>query len=326
VLIHKRLQNDASLSEDDSDDEQSDISLPEYESEEEEEPEEPVITTKSTTSKRKPKAEIIKMGDVDIEWSNGSGESTEDLRMFKPAHNMSSNLDLFKYRGIIDEAVLQFFWILPISFFKQVVINTNDYATMARAAAWIPLVLYELLIFLAILLIYSVPQTPRIRDLWKQDDLFVCPLIRKTGMTYKCWSQIRKFLHIAPIVQPENSKGDKYFKVRAMIDVLVLNSKSKHPYSRHYSLDEMTIGYQGRTYLIKRTPSKKVPKGFQCLALSSDNGYVLDIHFDLDEFPMNYPGISPTGNRVMKLCAYLKSTNKWDIVYMDNRFTTPLLF
>jgi hypothetical protein len=33
----KRLQNDASLSEDDSDDEPSDISLPEYESEEEEE-------------------------------------------------------------------------------------------------------------------------------------------------------------------------------------------------------------------------------------------------------------------------------------------------
>lgn len=145
-------------------------------------------------------------------------------------------------------------------------------------------------------------------------------------MSHRRWSEIRKYFHLSPSIIPESSRTDRYFKVRIMIEELLLNSKIYHPYSRHYSLDEMTIGYQGRTFLIKRTPSKKVSKAFQCVALSTDFGYVIDFEFDYENIPDSYPTLSATGNRVMRVCKYLKATNKYCIVFMDNRFSSPLVY
>ena len=36
--------------------------------------------------------------------------------------------------------------------------------------------------------------------------------------------------------------------------------------------------------------------------------------------------MDPTSNRVMRVCKWLRESNQWAIVYMDNRFSKPLLF
>ena len=91
--------------------------------------------------------------------------------------------------------------------------NTNDYANFQKAVDWQPIVLSEMLIFITILLIYSVRSAPRIKDLWKKDDLFVCPLISILGMSYAKWALIRKFLHISPVIVPENFKVSVIFRI-----------------------------------------------------------------------------------------------------------------
>lgn len=333
------IDNSESYAPENDEDDQSDIDIPASDeiSIEEDDVEE-VRRIKHTKPKQKAKSkgsktpevqpESVMVGDLEFVWQKpGIDDAPDDMREFRPPDNNASRLDRFKLKDLIGKSILSFFFLIfPITFWDKVVINTNQYAAIHADASWSPMVLYELLLFLAILLLYSVRNTPRIKDLWRKDPLFICPLIGKMGMTYSGWAAIRKFLHLSPVVVPEEKKDDKYFKVRIMIEELVINSKVNHPYSKYWSLDEMTIGYQGRTYLIKRTPSKKVPKGFQCIALSTDFGYVVDMHFDMETVSTDYPDLSPTGNRVMKLCSFLKTTNKYAHVFMDNRFSTPLLF
>jgi hypothetical protein len=338
MLRKRELSSESSDSQDDpddSDDSQSDIEVDETQSSSEDEEEElsksRPIPQKSATPKQalneKGKSESMQIGDEVIQWKVVENETTAVLREHRTANGIYKNEDLFRFRNDMGLSIWQYFlMIFPLSFWKEVVTNTNQYAALLKAKHWTPLDLSELWNFLAIILIFSVRTTPRIRDLWREDSLFVCPLVRGCGLTYWRWSQIRKYLHIAPVMQPAKAKDDKYWKVRKMITVVIENSKLKVPHARHYSLDEMTIGYQGRTYLIKRTPSKKVPKGFQCLALSTDGGYVIDIHFDSDSYNIAYPDLSATGNRVLKLASNLKTLGKYSILYMDNRFSTPLLF
>jgi hypothetical protein len=72
-----------------------------------------------------------------------------------------------------------------------------------------------------------------------------------------------------------------------MLDELLLNSKYNSPISEFYSVDEMTVGFQGRTHLTNRTPHKKVAEGFQCIALST-GGYIIDLHFDKDNIELSH--------------------------------------
>lgn len=249
------------------------------------------------------------------------------LKKFKPHDNCYHNLDRFKLRKFMNQTALQFFWLFfPISFWETVVKYTNSYAKFHKAIGWKNLILCELLVWLLILLIFSVRKTPRLSDMWSRDDLFNLNGLSRFGMTYKRWKQIRKYLHVSPVKQPEGNT-DAYFKIREMKQTLVFNSKLNIPYCEHYSVDEMTIGYQGRTTLIKKTPSKKVSEAFQGVALTTDGGFLIEIEFDREGIHEDeYDDLDQTSNRVLRIVKYLKNTNKFATLYMDNRFTKPLLF
>lgn len=271
--------------------------------------------------------EIVCIGDISVEWDTEK-VICNDAYKHKPADNNYNNMDRFKFLQLMNQSVLAiFFLVYPIAFWTQVAKNTNDYAELKGVPIdWSPVQVWELLGFITLLMIHSIRGGPRIYDLWSKSDLYYCPLVTATGISELRYRQIRKFFHIAPIVVPEESKNDKYFKVRLMMEALQTNSKILHPFCENYSVDEMTIGYQGRTYLIKRTPSKKVSKAFQCVALSTDTGFVIDFHFDQDDLVISHLALSETGNRVMKVCKFLQSSNKYAHIFMDNRFSTPLLF
>jgi hypothetical protein len=173
---------------------------------------------------------------------------------------------------------------------------------LKQAIDWKPLDLHELFVWLIVMMIYAVRKTPRMSDMWSYDDLFSLPLLTSLNITYFRWKQIRKYFHVSPIIVPEESVNDRYFKVRYMKNTLIENSLQNIPCCK-IKLDEMTIGYQGRTHLIKRTPSKKVSKAFQCVvALTTNYGYVLDFEFD-GEFTGvdSFPDLSSTSNRTMSV-------------------------
>ena len=272
------------------------------------------------------KKEKVKLGENVFVWEKEDFDCNKQKK-FKPHDNCDHNLDRFKLLKFMRQTPLQFFWLFyPLVFWETVVTYTNSYAAFHKAVGWEPLNLSELMVWILILLIFSVRKTPRLSDMWSRDDLFHLPSISRFRMTYKRWKEIRKYLHVSPVKQPDGSV-DAYFKVREMKESFELNSKINIPYCKHYSVDEMTIAYQGRTHLIKRTPSKKVSEAFQGVALTTDGGYLVKIEFDREGIHEDeYDDLDATSNRVLRIVKCLKNSNKFATLYMDNRFTKPLLF
>ncbi len=272
--------------------------------------------------------ENVAIGNSTFIWKNEAFYCNAQKAPKPKSSQHNNNRDLFLYRNCLNQTPLQFFFLMfPIVFWKNIVTYSNEYAVLKEAVEWKPISLFDLFVWLIIVMIYAVRKTPKMSDMWSRDLLFNLPCISKFGMTYKRWVQIRKYFHVSPVIVPENSRNDKYFKVRYMKDTLTINSQLNAPYCEKYSLDEMTIGYQGRTHLIKRTPSKKVAKAFQCVALTTKSGYVLDFEFDHEWIGEDkYEDMSKTSNRVMRVMNCLSRLIIYVTVYMDNRFTGPLLF
>jgi hypothetical protein len=78
--------------------------------------------------------------------------------------------------------------------------------------------------------------------------------------------------------------------------------------------------------LIKRTKEKKVSKGFQCVALTTSDGFLINFEFD-KEFTGEdkFPYLNRTQNRVMRITKLLVR-NKYASLYLDNRFSSAFLF
>jgi hypothetical protein len=311
-----------------SSDEQSDIFLGESESkdpsiEDDESTEEFEELVPQINDADQP--ESAKISGVDVKWKKDDVRTKPQVA-FKSAVAYDNTASKFLRLGLLNKSSIQLFLImLPLTFWLAVVKNSNDYALISNVN--LNLKLYELLLWISILLIHSMRGSSRIEDLWSENEIYHCPIMLRIKMSYKRWLLIRKYLHVAPVA--EQIMIDPYFKVRKMIDELLMNSRINSPISQQYSVDEMTVGYQGRTFLINRTPSKKVAKGFQCVALSTSDGYVIDMHFDRDLFELTHRNLSLTCNRVIRVCNSLKKNPlkiRYATIYMDNRFTHPVLF
>ena len=86
------------------------------------------------------------------------------------------------------------------------------------------------------------------------------------------------------------------------------------------SLDEMTMGFKGRSALVTRIKYKKEGDGFQCDAICED-GYCFTFWFRCDLPPRPAPkDVSERDNR----CAWLveQLPGKWYHLWMDNLFTS----
>jgi hypothetical protein len=263
-------------------------------------------------------------GGIEIPWT------TEDVvsdrqKKFRPADGCFKNCDRFRNLGFLGKNSLYFFLLMfPLTFWTQIVKNSNSYAEFLGVRDFVKIEVWEIILFLAILLINILKKTQRVEFLWSRNKIYYSKYFHTINMTYARFKFIRRYLHISPI--NDVNINDKYHKIRLMKETLIENSKLNNPCSEKYAVDEMTIGFQGRTTLIKRTKGKKVSKGFQCIALTSSAGYLLDFEFDQEVEGVNsYPKLNPTQNRVMRVTTFL-IIDKYATVYLDNRFCSAMLF
>ena len=96
------------------------------------------------------------------------------------------------------------------------------------------------------------------------------------------------------------------------------------------SIDEQTLGFQGRCGLKLRIYYKKKGDGFQCDAVC-DDGYTFAFYFRHgdppllpNEFKEKLPDLSPTAMCVIWLA--LQLTDMWSSIDMDNLFNSQKLF
>jgi len=90
----------------------------------------------------------------------------------------------------------------------------------------------------------------------------------------------------------------------------------------------MIVNFTGRSTHTIWLPGKPIPVGYKVLAIC-DSGYTLNWLFtsrvDSISCLEKHPNLSPTGSVVLQLCRTLNPAKR-HIVYMDNPFSTVLLF
>jgi hypothetical protein len=128
----------------------------------------------------------------------------------------------------------------------------------------------------------------------------------------------------------EGDQEESALESAASLDELNENASKMWIPGKWLSIDEQTLGFQGRCGLKLRIYYKKKGDGFQCDAVC-DDGYTFAFYFRHgdppplpNEFKEKLPDLSPTAMRVVWLA--LQLPNMWSRIYMDNLFNSQKLF
>ena len=118
------------------------------------------------------------------------------------------------------------------------------------------------------------------------------------------------------------------WKVQRLLDELNENASNMWIPRKWLSIDEQTLGFQGRSGIKLCISYKKEGDGFQCDAIC-DEGYTFSFFFRHgdplpSEFKNKVPDLLPTAQRVVWLAHRLP--NFWSRIFMDNLFNSWKLF
>ena len=94
------------------------------------------------------------------------------------------------------------------------------------------------------------------------------------------WQCFRSFFHIAdPTNQHRNAQHGGYYKLEPLLSDMRLKMEAYWNLGKSFSVDEMTVGFQGRCRFKQRITFKTEGDGFQCDALCDDTGYTYSFYF-----------------------------------------------
>ena len=202
----------------------------------------------------------------------------------------------------------------------------EDLAAHARGRTWKPVSNVEMRAFVSVLLIMGLSKKPSYESYWSSDPLLECNGF-KAIMSRDRFLQILMFFHIndnAFDFPREDSRHDRLFKIRPLMDHLIAGWQRHFYPGREVSVDESMIAFKGKTTLKQYMPKKANKWGIKSWSLAdSKSGYIWN--WDI------YTGKPPGGREhglahsvVTSLCGPLCYVGHH--VYMDNFFVSPDLF
>jgi hypothetical protein len=142
------------------------------------------------------------------------------------------------------------------------------------------------------------------------------------------WKHFRRFMCMFDFREDakKETKKNPLWKVQRLLDELNENASTMWIPGKWLSIDEQTLGFQGRSELKLRISYKKEGDGFQCDAVC-DDGYTFSFFFrhgDAPPLPKEFKekisDLSPTAMHVVWLA--LRLPNMWSRIYMDNLFNS----
>eukprot|EP01048_Picozoa_sp_COSAG05_P021918 COSAG05_NODE_4189_length_1630_cov_6.087524_1_plen_446_part_10 len=123
-----------------------------------------------------------------------------------------------------------------------------------------------------------------------------------------------------PRTDPESEKAKKpLFKAELLLTAIAKTFREYWCTGQRVSVDEQTIGFQGRHFAKLRITYKNEGDGFQCDALC-EQGYTYSFIFRHELAPSSGLNLSPLHERVIYLLKSLP--NKWTHVFMDNLYNS----
>ena len=251
----------------------------------------------------------------------------------------------------------------PMDFFKmffeesmwtEIVAQTNLYAQEkiagiqlkphSRIRHWVPVTVDELKIFMAISISFGLTQKPDLDLYWSTDPMLETPFYGKF-MTRDRYQLILSNFHLAVNTPPEAEAEaapppDPLRKVRPFLNMIQTKFIDVYSPGRDVSFDEGTCPWKGRLKFKVYNPAKPNKFGIKLYQVSESlTGYIIgfDIYTGKTDYTDGSPGeyaelvgIDPEVNTTTKLvvgllakCGLLYEGRH---VYMDNYYTSPLLF
>ena len=151
--------------------------------------------------------------------------------------------------------------------------------------------------------------------------------IRNIFSLHKCYFDLKKYISF---VDPDHEKTeeearDVLYKIRNISRTITQKFFDLYNCHESVSVDEGMVPFKGRLKIKVRMPDKPVKYGIKLFMLcDSTNGYCkkFDVYVGSDE--RNAGNLGKTGKTVLNLLQGLENTHHR--VYMDNFYTSPILF
>jgi len=213
--------------------------------------------------------------------------------------------------------------ILTDDFLRNVCLWTNQNAEVKRnrrrreshERKWEPISTEKLKSFLSLLLLMPLVSKPKMKDYWSNKALTETPGLKQILPR-------DEFLQIKRYVQFYNSQGydknDTFYKVRPLIQEILLNTNALYAPPKCLTLDETMIAFKGRCKFIVYMPLKPIRYGFKAFTgTPSEEPIVLNLSI--------YDG---KGQDLVTLAGNMLESfkSKGHVVYMDRFYTSPKVF
>lgn len=162
---------------------------------------------------------------------------------------------------------------------------------------------------------------PQLRVYWSSVEGIRIPFIAD-NMTNNRFEEIKRNLHYAS--DDERVKGDGYWRVRPVLDILHQTFHEANDNPEHQAIDEMMIPFKGRFYLKQYLRNKPKKWGFKVWARAGVSGYIHCFEMYQGSDKSKRSKFGPIGDSVLRLCHDIRNLNIK--LFMDNLFTSlPLL-
>ncbi|KAJ0175946.1 hypothetical protein K1T71_008120 [Dendrolimus kikuchii] len=248
----------------------------------------------------------------------------------------------FRHRAIIEEesedrefidlpetdaSPLTYFHTFFTQDIKTDIVEQSNFYSVQETGKSILLTENEFNDFLAIHIIMGIVEMPSYIDYWSQNFKYAK---EAEIMPLKRYQQIRRYLHFA---DNNLEDGDRYYKVRPLLEKVRLNCLKLQGMENKFSIDEMIIAYKGskagkRKQYMKDKPNKW---GFKNYVRAGVSGIIYDFVMYGGEDTFRYHTFSEEESSlgfgaqvVIALCQSIQ--RKPAIIYCDNFFSSPELF
>lgn len=204
--------------------------------------------------------------------------------------------------------------------------ETVRYAAAVKNDTSMSLSPEEIRAFMGILIFSGYHKLPSEKNYWSEEEDLGVDIVKKC-MSRNRYLKIKRYIHFNDndLVQNNNNKNDKGFKVRPLITMINESFQQFGIFVKDLSIDEMIVKYFGRHGLKQFIRGKPIRFGYKLWALCGSNGYCFK--FDL------YCGAETStnaaknqdlnlGTRVVVNLLDCVENPRSHCVYFDNLFTS----
>src|SRR6266487_4769122 len=159
--------------------------------------------------------------------------------------------------------------------------NTNAYAQYKEARNkenkekksrwWKAVTLYEMRIFIAILIYMGIVSASNISSYWNKNRLTIHKPMEY--ITFFRFEQIKRYFHISPPISTRLPIARWHTKLSPLSDLLCTKFKAYVVLGQDVSFDEMMVPFSGRSKHTLKMKNKPIKEGFKIWALC-DHGYL----------------------------------------------------